>query len=154
RGAPGCPVDLDGAAPSKVEAARIAAVSKQRGANVEASRRALGFELGTTRKAEVLAYLDRHGIACSSERQDSVLRCKDAPSELTPSGAPRIDDMHLQFDPEQRLVAVDVYRKGASSCAAVALLRTLDERIAREVGPATATRGELNEQYLEGGSLR
>jgi hypothetical protein len=154
RGAPGCPVDLAALAPENVETARIAAVAKVRGSAIESSRRALGFTLGDTSKADVAAYLSGHGIACESSRQDSVLRCASAPVEHSPSGAPRVDDLHLQFDQNDKLVAVDLYREGTSSCAAVAWLNAMDDRLSREVGPITDKQGEASETFLEGGTLR
>ena len=154
RGAPGCPVDLAALTPENVEAARIVAVGKQRGSALESSRRALGFTLGKTSKADVTAYLSGHGIACDSSRQDSVLRCSGAPGEHSPSGAPRIDDLHLQFDQSDTLVAVDLYREGTSSCAAVAWLNAMDDRLTREVGTMTDKQGEASEAFLEGGALR
>lgn len=154
RGAPGCPVDLAALAPDRVEAARIVAIAKKRGAAAELSRRALGFTLGSTSKADVIAYLSGHGVACDEQREGSVLRCKGAPSELSPGGAPRIDDLHLQFDAAERLVAVDLYREGTSSCAAIAWLGTMNDKLTREVGPATGRQGEVSEAFLESGSLR
>lgn len=154
RGAPGCPADLAALQPDRIEASRVAAVAKRRGAAHESSRRALGFTLGETSKADVIAYLSEHTVECEDKQQGSVLRCKGAPSELSPSGAPRVDDLHLQFDEAERLVAVDLYREGTSSCAAVAWLGEMDDKLAREVGPATGKQGEVSETFLEGGTLR
>lgn len=153
RGAPGCPVDLAALEPANVEAKRVDAIAKKRGTALESSRRALGFTLGETTRADVSAYLSAHGIACS-DKSDSVLKCDSAPSELSPGSAPRIDDLHLQFDADDRLVAVDVYREGTSSCAAVAWLGELDGKLSRDIGPATGSQGEVSEAFLEGGSLR
>jgi len=154
RGAPGCPVDLTLLSPANVEKARIAAISKRQGTALEASRRALGFELGVTHKGAVLAYMKKHGVACETSREESVLRCTEAPSELSPGSAPRIDDLHMQFDTEQRLVAVDVFRADASSDVAVAWLKAMDEKLTSEVGPATGKHGEASVSFLEAGALR
>lgn len=154
RGAPGCPVDFAELKPERVEQKRIAALAKRRGSALESSRRALGFTLGSSHKAEVVAYLSGHAVACQEERDGSVLRCDGAPSELSPGNAPRIDDLYLQFDEHERLVAVDAYRQGTSSSAALAWLSEMDGKLAREVGPATGQQGELSEAFLEGGTLR
>jgi hypothetical protein len=153
RGAPGCPVDLAALEPANVEHKRIEAIAKKRGVAIESSRRALGFTLGETTRAEVTAYLSGHGVGCK-EKGASVLSCESAPSELSPGSAPEIDDLHLQFDASDRLVVVDLYRQGTSSCAAVAWLTELDGKLSREVGPATGRQGELSEAFLEGGALR
>jgi hypothetical protein len=154
RGAPGCPVDLAALQPDRIEASRAAAIAKRRGPAHESSRRALAFTLGETPKAHVLAYLSEHAVPCEDKQQGTVLRCTGAPSELSPGGAPRIDDLHLQFDAAERLVAVDLYREGTSSCAAVAWVAEMDERLTRDVGPATGKHGEVSETFLEGGTLR
>jgi hypothetical protein len=153
RGAPGCPVDLAALEPANVEAKRVEALARKRGVAIESSRRALGFTLGETTRADVGAYLSAHGVACTA-KSESALHCASAPGELSPGGAPRIDDLHLQFDQDDRLVAVDVYREGTSSCAAVAWLTELDGTLSRDVGPATGTTGEVSESFLESGSLR
>src|SRR5689334_9236405 len=57
RGAPGCPVDFAALSPAVLEAQRVRGLESRRGTEQEAGRPALGFELGVTDKAAVLARL-------------------------------------------------------------------------------------------------
>jgi hypothetical protein len=152
RGAPGCPVDLSQGDPAVLEAHRIAALELRRGEQREASSPALGFELGRTHKADVLARMKAGGVSCEAMRGGSALRCTALPASFSTGGAPAIDDLHAQFDASDRLVAIDLFRAGSSSDHALRWLGTLSRELGTQVGQPTASRGartatELN-QYL------
>jgi hypothetical protein len=154
-GAAGCPVSLDAGDPARIEAFRLQQLARRRGVLPEASHAALIFELGTTRKPEVLAWSQRVGAQCRATRSGSVLRCSDVPAQALGQAlpAPRIDDLHLQFDPSDRLVAVDLFRVGASGSAALAWVDALDRELERRVGKATSEQGEHSGAYLSQRSL-
>lgn len=154
RGAPGCPVDFAALTPERVEDQRVEAVRERAGQNAAASRRVFGFELGRTTRAEVQSVLESHGVSCTASRENSLLRCTEAVQALSLSDAPKIDDLHLQFDENARLVAVDLFREGTSSCAAVAFVRAKRNELEGSLGPVTHSHGELSEDFLDGASLR
>jgi hypothetical protein len=148
--AAGCPVNLDAVDPAKVEAYRTQQLAQRRGVTREASHAALIFELGTTRRADVLAWSQRSGASCRAMRQDSVLQCHAVPAEalLEPATAPRVDNLHLQFDSRGRLVAIDLFRMGGSGSAALAWVEARDRDLEQRVGKATSAQGEHNSDYL------
>ncbi len=140
----GCPVDLDGGDPVKAEAFRIDVLKRQAAQAAASSHPAAGFVLGQTTRADVENWAMRVGAQCSDERKGSVMSCRllEALDEL------RIEDMHLQFDAQARLVAVDLFRAQSCGADAVSHLRKVGAELTDEVGPATAVRGRLSPQYL------
>jgi hypothetical protein len=141
----GCPVSFDDSDPEKVEAYRLQRLREKGGATPAASAPALGFQLGVSNKGQVTAWLNERGVRCDAKRQSSVLQCENV--KLT--GQPEIANLHLQFDASQRLVAVDVQRAAACSQDAVRHLSRLREELVTDVGPVTASRGQLEPEYLD-----
>jgi hypothetical protein len=155
RGAPGCPVSLDAVDPAKLEAFRSRQLREHRGVLAPAGHPALHFELGTTRRADVLSWQARTHASCRSLHKDTVLRCAGVPAAaLDQPGASTIDNLHLQFDQEQRLVAVDLFRAPGDSRSALHWLDTLDRDLTTRVGRATTTLGEWSPSFLEQHALQ
>lgn len=140
----GCPVDLQGGDPARVEAFRAEQVRQQQGALAPKSRPALGFELGTARRADVEAWAKTVGADCSAQRQGSVLSCRG----VTVAKAPTIEDLHLQFDEHDRLVAVDAFRAESCDNDAIAHLQRTSQELTQRVGAATRVDGKLTSAYL------
>jgi hypothetical protein len=138
RGAPGCPVSLDQADPAKVEAFRVAQLERRDGSSAAASHPALAWQLGQSRRSDVVTTLG--GADCRSARDDSVLRCKNLPE----SG----DDLHLQFDAQDRLVAVDLLRAPSDGPRALVVLERREQELQARVGEATSRSGQRNPAYL------
>src|SRR5690606_13153525 len=95
-------------------------------------------------RADVQAWATRAPADCRETRKGSVLSCSApaGPNELP------IEDLHLQFDAGDRLVAVDLFRSQGCEQDAIRHLQRLSRHLEGEVGPATATRGELSSDYL------
>ncbi|HEX2882086.1 MAG TPA: hypothetical protein VHO25_21350 [Polyangiaceae bacterium] len=139
---PGCPV-LANIDPIKAQEKRQVWVAKKAGSERAPARPALGFELGRTSKAEVKRTLGKQGFTCSSARKESALDCKREG-----------DDVLLQFDSKDRLVAVDAFRTTDSSVEAVSLLDAAARELASTIGAATQTRGERTASYLDEARFR
>ncbi|MET0384636.1 MAG: hypothetical protein ABW321_01695 [Polyangiales bacterium] len=147
RGAPGCPVDLSAGDPAALEAHRIRQLQKTRGTELEHARPALGFTLGSSTREQVLAWSQRAGAHCESSRKSSTLICTRF--ERRDETAPRLEDVHLQFDESGRLVAVNAFRKVARSADAAAWLTRLDSELTSQVGQATDHYGEATPAFLD-----
>jgi hypothetical protein len=147
---PGCPVSLDNADPVKAEAFRRAQLQARAGDLAPLGRPALGFELGLARRADVQAWIQNQAGSCSETRGGSVVRCEGAKLK----GEPDIEDIHFQFDQADRLVAIDLFRKGNCGAQALQHLTQLEKRLSDEVGPATQRSGESNAEYLDAASMR
>ncbi len=142
--AAGCPVDLEGGDPAEVEAFRVQQLKQQMGDERATSHPALVFYLGVSTRDDVRAWATRVAADCKQTRKGSVLSCSApaGPNELP------IEDLHLQFDATDRLVAVDLFRSQGCEQDAVRHLQRLSRQLGERVGPATKTRGELNTDYL------
>ncbi len=144
----GCPLDrVDPAAVERHRQAQLAAIAGEAEA---AGAPALGFELGVATKADVKAWIAKTGARCSEERQGSVIKCTEASvcdgqAKLLP-----LADVHLQFDGQDRLVTVDLYRLQSEPSLAVDHVNGVTARLDREVGPATGRLGSLDAGYLAG----
>lgn len=139
---PGCPV-LANIDPIKAQEKRQIWVAKKAGAERAPARPALGFELGRAMHAEVTQALAQQGASCATTRKGTALACTRGQ-----------DDMVVQFDAAQRLVAVDVFHRPHSGERAMALLDATEKQLAAKLGDATQQRGERNAAYLEGARFR
>jgi hypothetical protein len=141
----GCPASFDTANAATVEAYRTRRLQKNAGTLAANATPALGFELGVTSREQVAQWIQERGLSCEPLRQNSVLQCRD----VDDGAAPRIADLHLQFDTRDVLVAVDVQRQPVCSHEAVQRIKRLNASLSKSVGPATAKSGALNAEKLE-----
>ncbi|HEX4353282.1 MAG TPA: hypothetical protein VHZ95_10215 [Polyangiales bacterium] len=148
RGAPGCPVDLSGGDPAKIEANRVTQLVHQRGSERAASRRALGFELGHTSRDQVVAFMRAHNATCELAREDSLLTCKQVPVSFGGSCAPAVDDLQMMFDQQAKLVSIDLMRKETTSGVALQFMTDREHTLASDVGRVTEQTGERTRAYL------
>lgn len=147
RGAPGCPVSLDGGDARTVEAFRVAHLKRDVGSEAARTHPALGFELGRTHRDEVWSWARNQGAACKTLREESVLRCTLFTS--ADAASLPIDDAHLQFDTRGLLVAADVYRIRTSADRAVHFVRQRASALDASVGPRTANHLDETSDALE-----
>jgi hypothetical protein len=139
---PGCPV-LGNVDPIRAQEKRQIWVAKRAGNERAPARPALGFELGQARQDDVARALTQQGASCATTRKGTALECTRGQ-----------DDMIVQFDAAQRLVAVDVFRRSLSGERAVAVLNETESQLAAKLGDATQQRGERTAAYLEGARFR
>ena len=149
----GCPLGFDVAVdPTKAEADRQAAFQKTlAGKGVARSTKALGFELGTTDRTAVQAWLDKTGSTCVEKLGGAALGCSEVPAEAV--GGLAVDDAFFRFDQQARLVGVDIFRTATAAAALQQMLRIRGELDAA-VGKATTTRGPFEAAFIEGGAMR
>ncbi len=149
----GCPVDFEKMDPKVVETYRQEQLSRAHGDTPAVSHPAMGFELGTTTKDDVMKWVAEEKLVCSEKRQGTVIECPVVRVENAPSV---IDakELYLQFDLEQRLIAVDLWREPTSSVHAVAHVRAIDKDLQSTVGPHTQSKGQMNGDFLAQAPLR
>mgnify|MGYP001601750309 CR=1 FL=1 len=140
----GCPVSFDGADPKAVEAYRVKQLEKRVGKTATERRPAFAFELGSSRSTVENWLATRH-VECTTKRQDSVIQC----ARYEVEGQPIVSELHLQFDGQARLVAVDLFRE--TGCGQVALrhLQQVSGDLTREVGPVTKKFGVESARDLD-----
>ncbi|HEY6728442.1 MAG TPA: hypothetical protein VI197_30740 [Polyangiaceae bacterium] len=141
--AAGCPIALDHADPSKVEAFRRERLAARDGTVAARTPVAGQFTLGTNRRAEVAHELRQHGYACTDARGGSAITCDAGP-----------ESAHLQFDAQQRLVAVDWMTEHASAAHALRELVTLRDELRTRVGPETRSFGTPSTAHVTPERLR
>lgn len=148
----GCPLGLDQVDPAAAEAYRVKQLDKSDGKVAARSSRAMGFALGSTTRADVGLWIGAHAATCEAARAGAVLKC----SAYAPvvGGAREATDLYLQFDRDDRLVAIDVMHLPTAADAAVRTFVAATAALEQDVGPATAARGEVEAGWLGGGAMR
>lgn len=147
----GCPITLDAGDPELVEAFRQQQLQRLRGHATEASRPALGFQLGQTTRDDAVRWIGG-GAACAWTRERTVLRCIDAGVRL--EGGEQIADLYLQFNADGLLVAVDAMHAELDLEVAQARLKARKAELDQRVGPPTHQVGLDGLATLTQGALR
>lgn len=152
-----CPLGYDqGGSLADIEAARQRSVAQFRGTSPSQARPAFAFSLGTTTRKEVETWASEHGVSCSSKQGPVRLTCASVPGAALPpafSGM-ALDEMYLQFNPEDRLVSVGTVR---SSHDAEGIVKTDDailQELTKQLGAPSSTSGKHEASYLAGAPLR
>ncbi|CAN5875216.1 hypothetical protein BH11MYX4_BH11MYX4_27770 [soil metagenome] len=151
-GAGGCPWGKGAPSAEKVEELRVksAATLKPSGATRATARPAFGFVLDQSTRAEVTAWAVRASATCSEEIGGAALRCELAEKNVTEESGVAVRDAFFRFDPRGVVVGIDLMRDGTDGGRAAVVLATISERIAREAGPPTTTRGTADSTHLAG----
>ncbi len=147
----GCPVDLEGGDAAQVEAFRQQQGQRVRGLQLERARPALGFTLGVTTREHVVARLGG-AIDCAWSRQQTVLRCNDQGLRL--AGGVPLADLHLQFNVDGRLVAVDAWHAPLAADQALDRLSQRRAQLDQEVGAFTDSEHPMDANTLAQAPLR
>jgi hypothetical protein len=138
----GCPIgaELD---PARAAELRAASLEPLRGVTPSASRRVLGFELGTSQRDEVITWSRDQGLDCNApprQAKGTSLRC----TGFRLPGTSALASVNFSFDPEGRLLDVEL---------ATALASELEVEIAQNSGELSSRQGELTAAYLSRGPL-
>lgn len=149
-GVPGCPAGLDGGNAGEVEATRAASV-RARSGGIEVTPRALGFTLGTSTRADVLAWLGDGASRCTVLRDGQGLSCKGAALSRTGLGCDGVD-VHLAFAGEV-LVGLDLRRHDQAE-AAMNWLGERAQTLGKELGNPARTHGMADASWLVSAPLR
>jgi hypothetical protein len=143
----GCPVGT--IEPTAFEKVRTQRLQGDVGTTEAKSHPALGFTLGATRRTDVNAWAERERLDCKAGFVASVLECENV---ATP-GAPKIARLRLQFDGEERLVSVDLFRNEGPA-ELVSRFEQLGTELDRAVGPATAAVGTPTLEFVTSSPLQ
>jgi hypothetical protein len=131
----GCPVGS--IEPDAFEQIRTHKLQGDVGTAEAAAHPALGFTLGQTRRADIAGWVNAERADCRAGFVASVLECEN----VAAAGAPPITHLRLQFDAQDRLVSVDLFRSQGASEALVERFKALGHQLDAQVGPATSTVG-------------
>lgn len=149
----GCPIGA-GVDPEVATQLRAQTLEPMRGVTPSPSRRVLAFELGDSRRADVLAWAQQHGLECGAPARASTtstaLRC----TGLELDGTDATATVHFAFGVDDRLLDVERSARVVDVDVALALASTFERDIAGSSGMAAASRrGEPTAGYLARGPL-
>jgi len=149
-GVGGCPWGKGAPSATKLEELRLrsAATLKPSGVTRASARPAFGFVLDQSTLAEVTAWAAGASAICREEIGGAALRCELAEKNATEESGVAVRDAFFRFDPRGVVVGIDLMRDGTDGGRAAAVLATISERITREAGPPTTTRGAADATHL------
>jgi len=144
----GCPV-------GSIEPAAFEKVRRQKlqgdvGKASAGAHPALAFTLGQTHKSDVTRWVASTKTSCKPGFVASVLECTD----VTIPGTPPISQLRLQFDGQERLVSVDLFRADLEGAALVERFQTLGRELDASVGPATSSVGTPTLAFMKASGLQ
>jgi len=148
-GKAGCPVGT--IEPAAFEKVRVTKLKGDVGTQRAGSHAALGFVLGQTRRPDVDRWVTQNKADCKEGSVKSVIECANVASS---NGAPSITSLRLQFDGQERLVSVDLFRSQGEAAALFSHFEELGKNLDQSVGPATKTVGTPTLEYVVGKPLR
>lgn len=108
-GSDGCP--FGGAKPpmtaDRAEQLRVAKLD--RGTAIAPARPAHGFRLDADRRADIEAWVAKHGLACKADTSTAGLRCEHVDARLLPESAGELEMVvSFGFDPSDHLVSLQL----------------------------------------------
>jgi hypothetical protein len=144
----GCPVGaIEPAAFEKVRATKL---KSEVGGEAAKQHPALTFTLGQARRSDVELWIKQQKASCKTGFVTSVIECSD----VAAPGAPKIAKLRLQFDGQERLVSVDLFRSAATPAALIERFVELEQRLDEQVGPATSRVGTPTLAFVTRGPLQ
>jgi len=151
-----CPLGYDKkVTPAQRQLAAARFTATHRGTLPAAARPALGFTLGQTRRAEVVATLAARGVACA-QGTSADLVCLRVPSESLPPAPPGTPPRELwfTFGARDQLLSVVALSREADPRAISDAFGAVTAWVGAQAGPATARAGEGSAAFLAAGALR
>ena len=144
----GCPVGT--IEPAAFEQVRRIKLKGDVGSDDAKARPALAFTLGEARRADVERWSKAQNADCKTGQVASVLEC----DEVTLGSGPTITRLRLQFDEQERLVSVDLFRSAGAAEALVLRFDELGRELEQKVGPATKTVGDATVAFMQKSPLQ
>lgn len=144
----GCPVGT--IEPAAFEKVRTAALKHEVGTAAAKGHPALSFTLGTSARADVEKWANERDVDCKAGSVASVLECKN----ITVVGGPMISTLRLQFDGQERLVSVDLFRSASPSAELVQRFVNVGAELDAKVGPPVSMSEPPTVGYMSGAPLR
>jgi hypothetical protein len=149
-----CPLDQRPLTAQQVEASRRDGVLAQRGVRAApVIPTYAGLELGTTHEAQAVDWARKIGVGCEVRiRGMRFLKCSEIPPKKLPGeeGQSSIRALTLAFDPQDRLVAIDVFRNRLSEMEARAVMLAHARELHARLGQPTEAAGSLAPGALAG----
>jgi hypothetical protein len=136
--------------PAAFEQVRAAKLRSELGRASASSHPALGFTLGQTHRPEVERWASAQHASCETGFVASVLECE----HVTLDPTPMISHVRLQFDGQERLVSVDLFRADEQPGKLVARFEELSSELERKVGPSTSSIGTPSVSFLRSAPLQ
>lgn len=140
----GCPIGSTSLSHAQLDTFRANQLSKRAASWTAVAPEVFGFKLGMTTRAEVESQLAARETNCQSELNGAAIQC----THLSLAPLPPLDELHLQFNPAQRLVAIDAHRRNVELQDALRALNVKLAALQRTVGKPTATFGEFSSAHF------
>lgn len=144
----GCPVGT--IEPAAFEQVRRTKLKGDVGSDAAKARPALAFTLGEARRADVERWSKAQNANCKTGQVASVLEC----DEVTLGSGPTITRLRLQFDGQERLVSVDLFRSAGAAEALVERFTAFGQELDQKVGPATTAVGDATVAFMKKSPLQ
>jgi hypothetical protein len=144
----GCPVGT--IEPAAFEKVRSTKLKSEVGSEPAKQHPALAFTLGESRRADVERWTKTQNAKCKAGLVASVLECSD----VAAPGVPTIAKLRLQFDEQERLVSVDLFRSTGTAESLIGRFVELEQQLEQQVGPSTNSVGTPTLSYVTKTSLQ
>jgi hypothetical protein len=151
-----CPMGFDHPlSPAERDQQRSRALLPFRGTERAASRPALGFALGRSTRSDVAAWQAQFQLACHPDLDGTETTCAGVPqAALGGEGeGGKADEASFFFDPQDRLVAVNVARRGLLPAQATQMVEARAKELSEKAGPSSRTVGTLDPEFLAPGRI-
>jgi hypothetical protein len=151
-----CPLGYDHAPTmAEREAGRRRFAARHAGVLRALQRPALGFVLGRTTRADVLAWAAQHGLRCAAGRlgvRQADVECRDVPGAAlpSPSSGVALSSLWLTFGAGDRLVAVVDVRRDADPESITDAFHATEHALTSEAGPIANAEGDPTPDALTG----
>jgi hypothetical protein len=120
-----------------------------------ANRPALAFDLGKTKRDDIAAWADRHGVTCRDKHHDTLVECLDVPAAaLADGGGLAATGLWLTLDADGTLASIQVTRRTAAASTIVDAFTATGAGLAATLGAPTARTGDADARSLASGALR
>jgi hypothetical protein len=150
----GVPCPVATVDPRLVLAVRDDAIARSRGTTPAPQRPALGLQLDRSTASEVGARMAAAHASCDTiARGYRYLRCRGVPAQALGLDGPPVSELWFSFAPDQRLVAINLYRRGMDEAQARRSWRSAVGRLQRDLGPPSASTGDLSLDTLVPGPV-
>lgn len=140
----GCPMAGARMTPVQAERARHMALGEDRATTSAPARPALGFALDSTTLGDARAWAHRQDVDCDDARP-GLMKCVAVRPEALglPATQGRIDELSLEFDPNDRLVNMTTFRSHLTPAVASTEAHAIVASLAGTLGPAATRAGDF-----------
>lgn len=151
----GIPCPVQDVSAAQVAQLREAGTRSLRGVQRAPTKVALGMELGQSTRADLLAWSARSGAACVElVRGYSYLRCRGVPASALGAQGPALSEVWFSFAPDNRLIGVDLYRRGMDNASQVQAWNDARDRMAHDLGQPLRAVGDPSPAVLRASALQ